>query len=223
MTATRNAGANRETQPGSSKGTNQMRFRSLLCTILLLVIAGLLLAGCASYEKRINLSYDPTLLFKSGDGEVDVAGPIIDVRLTKLPGGKVALGTVKESITQIVTADNVSEWVRNAVLEELYHAGYKVNAVPSLSPKARKTVLLRLVSLSGNQYSDGLILSTYTQIGLSADIWKEGRLLKTLTATAGGEQRGIDRSAAPVSRAFKNTLQSVLEQLVPDIISTLES
>lgn len=187
------------------------------------VITGLLLTGCASYEKQINLSYEPILVFTGGNGEVHVAGPIIDAPLKRLPGGKVLLGTVKQSITQMVTTDNVSEWVRNAVVEELYHAGYRVNADARLSQKGQKEVLLRLVSLSGNQYSNALILSTYIQVGLSAEVWKEGHLVKTLTATAGGEQQGIDRSAAPVSRAFRNTLQSALEQLIPDIISNLES
>jgi hypothetical protein len=112
--------------------------------------------------------------------------------------------------------------VGSALAEELYHAGYKVRAAPSLS-HGQKGVLIRVVSLSGNQYSNGLFLSTYTQIGLSADVWKQGRLVKTLTATAGSQEQGVDRSGAPVSTAFRGTLQSVLQQLVPDIIRNLES
>lgn len=200
-----------------------MRFHKRLCMTLLFLIASLLLTNCASYEKQVSLTYDPTFLFAGGGGEVDVAEPVIEARLEKLPGGKVVLGAVQDSITQIVTTDNISEWVKDALVQELYHAGYKVNKIASRRPKAQKTVLLRLVSLSGNQYPDGLMVGTYTQIGIRAEVWQRGGLVKTITATASAQERGVNRSGGPVSKSLRETLQSALEQLVPGIIDSLEA
>jgi hypothetical protein len=88
----------------------EVKLYSTSCRIALFVIAVLLLSGCASYEKKVNLIYEPTFLSTGGDGEVYVSRPVMEARLTKLPGGRGVLGAVQDSVTQIVTADDVSQW-----------------------------------------------------------------------------------------------------------------
>jgi hypothetical protein len=81
---------------------------------------------------------------------------------------------------------------------------------------------VRVTRLSVSQNIDGLFATTSTDIALAADIRKNGRLVKTLNVSAGGQDEGFDRSAAFVSESLQKVLQSAMEQLIPGIVKTLE-
>jgi hypothetical protein len=87
---------------------------------------------------------------------------------------------------------------------------------------ASKGVRLRVTRFSVNQNIEGLLVTTSTDIAVAADIWKNGRLVKTLNVSAGGQDQGFDRSAPFVSESLQKVLQSAMQQLIPGIVKTLE-
>lgn len=138
-----------------------------------------------------------------------------------LPGGRQILGKSRESGADIVTRQSVTGWITDALAEELRGAGYVVLVVAELPRGAEKGLKTSIESLSANQYSKALTLSTVVEIKLAVEIWRKGHLLKTLTAGAREEREGFDRSSEPIRQTLQNTLQRVMQELVPDIVSNL--
>jgi hypothetical protein len=191
------------------------------CFFILVLLTGLLF-GCAPLEKRVPLTYQRAGGASGGTGEVYLLRPVLEQQLPKMPGGRAVLGVVKDSDTQIVAAEDVSQWVMNALMQELYSAGYEVRTALQLPADAPKGVRVRVQSVSSNQTSDGLILTTSTDIKLAADIFRAGQLTKTLTVATGSQDQGLDRSAEFVAESLQKTLQSAMQQLIPGIVNALE-
>jgi hypothetical protein len=191
-----------------------------LAGMVILVAVVCLAAGCASVEKRADLTYMRATEVRGGPGEVYLAKPLIDGQLRKIPG-RTILGSVQNTGTQIVTTDDASDWIGRALTDELRHAGYEVRSTPALPPDVNKGILVRVTRLSADQEDKGIILSTSTEMELSAEIWKDGRLSKTLTVKVSTRDEGIDRSGEPVGASLRKTLQSAMVQLMPGIVGAL--
>jgi hypothetical protein len=188
----------------------------------IILLAGLL-ACSASLEKRLNLTgYETAVHGMKGSGEVYLARPVLEERLSVLPGGRIVLGYVKGTGEQLVTQDDLSEWVADALARELQSSGYEVKRSPGLPAHASGGIVVRIVQLSAGQ-TDGLVLATTTNIRLAADIWKNDRLVKTITAGANSKDEGIDRSGEFVAASLRKQLQLVMQELVPDIVGALSS
>lgn len=179
-----------------------------------------LLFACASVEKRVDLTYERAVETKGGSGEVYLARPVVEVRLEKIPG-RTVLGSVRNRGTQIVTGDDVSDWVFDALAGELRHAGYEIRRSPALPAGAPKGVVVRVVGLSADQQDKGVFLTTSSEMALSAEIWKNGRLSKTFTARVSSQDDGMDRSGEAVGSSLRKTLQSAMRELVPGVVDAL--
>jgi hypothetical protein len=202
-----------EEDRGMGKGVSKLRRGAFTLAIL-----SQLLFGCAGFEKHVDLTYERLGTGKSLTGEVYLAKALVEQSFPRLPGGRIVLGSVKNSGMQIVTSDDVSRWIDSAVMEELYSAGFDVRTVSSIPEGALRSIRVRVVRLDSNQQSDGLLLLTSTEISLAADIWKKGRLLKTLTVDASSQEQGVDRSGKVVSASLRANLRTALEQLMPGIL-----
>ncbi|MGD0661649.1 MAG: hypothetical protein ABSD38_26605 [Syntrophorhabdales bacterium] len=188
--------------------------------VSVLAAAACLLVGCATVEKTANLTYQRAANVRGGSGEIDLAKPVIEVRLGRMPG-RIVLGSVLNTGTQIVTTDDIPEWVMGALIDELHFVGYEIRTVPILPSDVSRGVFVRVTKLSVDQEDSGLLLSTSTEIGLSAEIWKDGRLSKTLTATASSRDEDMDRTGESVAASLQKTLQSAMVELMPGIIDAL--
>jgi hypothetical protein len=196
------------------------RYHAPLVCVPVLVAAVCLLAGCATLEKSANLTYQRAADVTGGSGEVDLAEPVIEVRLGKMPG-RTVLGSVLNTGTQIVTTDGLPEWIMGALIDELHFAGYEIRTVHRLPWDVSRGILVRVTKLSVDQEDRGLIFYTTTAIGLSAEIWKDGRLSKTLTVSASSQDEDLDRTGGPVGASLQRTLQSAMAHLMPGIIDAL--
>ncbi len=178
--------------------------------------------GCTPLEKRVDLTYQRSVTAPRGSGEVYVVRPLVEQQLRKVPGSLPVIGTVKEAGTQIIATSDVADWVMRALVQELSSAGYTTKTVSQILPGAGKGVRVRVTRLSVNQTISGLVITTSTDIGLAADVWKNGQLVKTLSVSTGGQDQGLDRSASFVSMSLQRALQSAMQQLIPGIVNTLE-
>ena len=89
----------------------------LVARMVLLAAAASLFFGCAAVEKKVDLTYQRTTDVRRGSGEIYLAKPVIDARLQKMPG-RTILGSVQNTGTQIVTTDDISDWVIRALSNE---------------------------------------------------------------------------------------------------------
>ena len=191
----------------------------LVARMVLLVATACFFVGCAAVEKKVELTYQRPQT--SGEARGDLPGkPIIDARLQKMPG-RTILGSVENTGTQIVTTDDISDWVMRALSDELRHAGYEVRTGPAPPVNVPRGILVSVARLSADQEDKGLLLTTSTEMELSAEIWKEGRLSKTLTVKVSSRDEGMDRTGEPVGASLRKILQSAMFQLMPGIVDAL--
>jgi hypothetical protein len=183
---------------------------------LLLLIA----AGCVPLEKRVDLTYERFVNATGGSGPLFVAQPIMRQSLPLLPSGRQVIGGGEG--TDVVTKDSPANWLLSALVQELSAAGYNVETGPNLPAGVPKGVTASILTLSVNQSSRVVTVSTVTDVRLEAKLWKNGQLIKTLTASARDQEEGVDRSPEPIRWALEKTLQRALQELVPDIIASLQ-
>ena len=200
-----------------------MAFRHLWTTSVILLSALLFsTTGCSPLlEKRVELSYQALVRTGGGSGEIFLAQPIEQHNRVPLPGGKWAIGKV-DGVTDVVSTESAGNWLLAALREELVAAGYQVKTGGDLSARVVKGVKVTILTLSANQFSKTLTISSVTEVKVDAQLWKNGQLVKTLTVGARDEEEGVDRSSEPIRLALQKTLQTVMQDLVPEIIKVLE-
>lgn len=198
-----------------------MKSVSWLGYVLLPVLALSAVTGCTPFDKRVTLTYEQVAVTRGGTGEVRVLSTVFAHPLERVPAGSV-LGTVKQTATQIVATDSVSDWVRDALVQELRAAGYTVTSVPEQSPGEGKSVQMRVERLTVNQETDALVMTTSADIGLEANAWRNGSLVRTLTVSAGAKDQGLDRSGVAVADTLRRTLRSAMGEIMPGLVNALE-
>ncbi len=191
-----------------------MSSRALLFLFLLAV------AGCATLEKPVDLTYGRFVNATGGSGELFVAEPMMKQNLAALPSGKQIIGRAGDA--DVVIRESPADWLRSALVEELSAAGYDPKKVDALPAGVSRGVKATIITLSANQSSSVLTVTTVAEVKLEVQLWKNGQPIKTLTVSARDQDEGIDRSSEPIRWALEKTLQRAMQDLVPDIIKGLE-
>ena len=189
---------------------------SRLIPFLLLLIA----TSCSTLEKRVALTYQGSVNAAGGSGQVFVAQPVMKQNLPALPSGVQVVG--KAEGADVVVEEKPVKWLLSAFVKELSAAGYDVKTVPALPAGVSKGVEATFVALSANQSIGVFKVTTVTEIRLEARLWKNGEITKTLTASAQDHEEGTDRSSEPIREALEKTLQRAMQELIPDIVKSLE-
>ncbi|HUJ90792.1 MAG TPA: hypothetical protein VLX12_11380 [Syntrophorhabdales bacterium] len=192
------------------------RLMSRALPFLLLFIA----TGCAPLEKRVDLTYERFVNATGGSGQLLITQPVMKQDLAVLPSGKQLVGKADDA--DVVIKESPADWLLSALVQELSAAGYDVKTAPALPVDVSKGVRPTILALSANQSSKVLTVTTVTEVKLEAQLWKNGQLIKTLTAGARDQEEGTDRSSEPIRWALEKTLQRALQELVPDIVKSLE-
>ena len=175
-----------------------VRFIPHTVALLLLFIA----AGCAPLEKRVDLTYARAVNATGGSGALFAAQPIMKQSLPLLPSGRQVIGAGEGS--DLVTKDSPANWLLSALVQELSAAGYKVETGPNLPAGVPKGVTASILTLSANQSSKMVTVLTVTEVRLEIKLWKNGQLVKTLTASARNQEEGVDRSSEPIRWALRS-------------------
>ncbi|OPY71581.1 MAG: hypothetical protein A4E64_03194 [Syntrophorhabdus sp. PtaU1.Bin058] len=188
--------------------------------LILLFPLAVFATGCASVRQQVDLTYGRFVNAAGGSGELFIARPAAQYSAAPFQAGRTVLGKTGEE--EIFTGNDPVDWFLSALVEELSAAGYKVKTCTELPDRVSKGVKPAIVGLSANQSSNALTISTVAQVRLEAQVFKDGRLTKTLTSGARDEDEGMDRSAEPIRWALEKTLQHAMQGLVPDIVKSLE-
>lgn len=188
--------------------------------LALLIFLTACIAGCAPVQQRVVLTYERFVNASGGSGQIFVAVPETRYSATPFRAEKEVLGKTGEE--DIFTQDNPARWFFTALAEELSAAGYEVKACPELPDNISKGIKPAIVGLSANQSFNVLTVSTVAEVKLEVQVFKNGRLIKTLHSGARDEYEGVDRSSEPIRSGLEKTLQGALKELIPDIIKYLE-
>ncbi len=189
--------------------------RLILCFAVVCIVG-----ACAPLEKRVDLTYQRLGGAGGGSGDVFIARPVARQELPALPSGKRLVGKAEDS--DLVLSENPENWVFSALTQELSAAGYNVRTVEALPSGVGKGLKTIITGLSADQSSKVFTIVTLSEVKLEVQLWKDGSLIKTLTASARDQEEGFDRSSEPVRLALEKTLQRVMHEIVPDIIKGLE-
>ena len=191
-------------------------------TITLLFLIASLAGGCGFKDQRVGLTYENIAGAGGGGGELFIARPLEHYALDKTSGGLWILGTVNGTEGAVVTGDSVDDWFLNALAEGLSAAGYHVKTVTGLPEDAVKGCKPAVLKISADQTLSLITADTVVHLKLSVEVWKKGKLVKTLSVSAGNEDKGIDHSAGHLSYVLTSTLQNAMKNLLPDLIEALE-
>ena len=180
-------------------------------------------SGCSTVEIRANLVYESVAAPGGATGEILLARAVERHNALKLPGGKVLLGTVKNSGTEIVTADSAVDWVGLAMTKELTNAGFRVTSVPELPRGAPRGVNVAILGVGVEQEDNFVMLTTTATVRVEVEVWRDGANVRTFSAESEAQEIGIDRSSKPITGALMRALQGAIRKLVPDLVKLLDT
>jgi len=175
--------------------------------------------GCAS-EHNVILNYERTLNITGGSGEIFIAKPNIIQVFRENHRGQKIIGDYWDAVTwDIVTDSNISDWIVNALSDELRHAGFNVGYVSDISETIDKGVSLSLIkfNISGNRKS--ILQSLDTNILLSMSIWKNGSMIKEYYIEGNGSNTGwtpnmSKKAGQSIEVAFKYCVNEMVTRVI---------
>jgi len=175
----------------------------------LMIIASLLLvSGCAFGTRRPYLDYQTTTPVKAQNNISISVDPLVDNRTWS----KEKIGNVKNgygmSCADIVPQNSVTEWIGNALKDELKNSGY--NVVASGAPN--------VVSGEVNDVFCDAYFSYTGRVGFHLFVKKEGNVLLdknyAISKNTGVSMAATDQGYA---NTMKFTLQDSMKQVMDDI------
>ena len=192
-----------------------------IVTVIGFFLSGILI-GCASVDQHVSLTYEKIVNVKGGSGKVLIAKPVEKFNAGKKTSGVLILGVVKGTDRDIVTSDRVGDWVTFAFFQELRAAGYEVETVSELPKDVSKGIVLTISELSIVQNVRVATAETVSNMKLTVEAWKGGKVIKTFSYSGFDEGKALGTSADPITKSLRITLQSIVQQAIPDLIKVLE-
>ena len=191
---------------------------------LLFAVCLCLAPGCSTVEISANLIYENSAAAPGGaTGELLLARAVERHSALKLPGGKALLGSVKNSGTEIVTADSAVDWVGLAMTEELTAAGFRVTSVPELPRGVPRGVNVAILGVGVEQENNFVMVTSTANLRLEVEVWRDGASVRTFSAESEAQEIGVDRSSKPITGALMRALQGAMRKIVPDVVRHLDT
>ncbi|MBI2354022.1 MAG: hypothetical protein HYV06_03155 [Deltaproteobacteria bacterium] len=201
-----------------------IRFPSLTAVLLGGCIALSLLSGCATVDRKIQLSYAPIerpFGQQSGDIVVSRAEPPAPARNSR---GEWIIGSIN-NVHDVRQADVLSnrslgEWITDALLLELKHAGFSVTYAPSLPANAPRGIVISDINAFLNVKQGTVSDETRHELKFNADVFQNGVKAKTFTvASRDGKTLPLSASTEELERTMLQSLQDAMRQIIPEIVA----
>lgn len=191
----------------------RLYFLILLSAMLLMIM------GCSA-QHNVVLSYDKSLNLSGGSGEITIAKPMILQSFKKNSSGQILLGDYWDAVTwDIVTDSNISDWIANALGQELKSAGYKVNYVNEITTETTKGLTVTLLKFAIVGARKPIIHSLDTNMLLSLKLWKDGRMVKEYFIEGNGENAGwtpnmAKKAGQSIEVAFNYCIKEMMIKII---------
>lgn len=194
--------------------------------ILLICTALLVLANCAFVDQKVDLSYEKVVNARGGSGEVFIAKPKNSHNLNRKPSGDWIIGTVKNTYgmktADVITSNDIGDWIVSALMQELTFAGYSVKPVTELPNDVSKGIDLTVLKVFVDQDPGFWTVGAISDLQFVVEAWKNGVKVKSFNVAAKGDERSMAGSAETKGVSLRKALQAAMQQAVPEIIRTME-
>jgi hypothetical protein len=189
-----------------------------------MVLSGL--AGCATVDQKIALNYAPVdRPFGRHDGEIVVSRvePLSSVQNSK---GEWIIGSIN-NVHGVHRADLLSdrslgEWITDAMVLELKHAGFSAASAPSLPAAVSRGILITDINVFLN-VNKGLASDQIKhELTFNVEVFLNGAKAKTFTVTSSDNSTLLTASREAKEKIMLQSLQDAMQQIIPDIIALIE-
>ncbi len=204
-----------------------MKKRNAVMGMLIPVLSSvLLMSGCATVDRKVNLHYEVSAPATGGSGELYVAqegGHGVSGAETAVQWimGKIQ-DTDGKHLANIVTPTAPTELMTGAFKEELKAAGYRILPVTSLPADVAKGIVFGNITIALDEVSSFVKADAKCTAKVSAEIWRDGsRITKLDYETIYNDSAVTDRDRI-LQDTLQRALQNLMKRAVPEIIKALE-
>jgi hypothetical protein len=195
-------------------------FATQLLIIVLFMLANLF--GCATVDQKIGLNYSPTDRTFGQKSETVVVTRVDSVPFTRNSRGEWIIGALN-NVHGVRKADlladrNQGEWVTEALLLELKHAGFNATYKTPLPPGILFGIQLSDINAFMNVNRD--LVSSYVkqELKFTVDIFLNGARVKTFAVASRTNQTvALVASAEENSLIMLRALQDALQQVMTEV------
>ncbi len=199
-----------------------MRFKFCVYLLACLIVVAFL-SGCATYDQRVTMLYQPAADAVGGSGEIYLAPAGLRPENPDSQGVNWVIGNVKyndwRQSGKVLSTVSPKDMVLDALKSELTNAGYKVMMVNTLPADAGKGIFVTVSNIKIDEESSVIKDQATCNVTVSLDLWKNGVKLKRLDY----QSRYSDTALSVDNMTFlqnllQNAMQNEMKQAVPDII-----
>lgn len=182
-----------------------------------------LLSGCATVDQKIGLAYAPVdrpFGRQSGEIAVSRSDPRSAAQKNK---GEWIIGSINNvhgvHQADILAGRGLGEWITDALLLELKHAGYSVTYTPALPQGTARGITISDINVSLNVNKGAVSDETKQELKFNVDIFLNGAKAKTFTVASRDSKTLLSASREDMDKIMLRSLQDAMVQIIPEIIA----
>lgn len=184
-----------------------------------------LLAGCATYDQKVTLLYQPVVNAGGGSGDLYLSAAGGRAGTGKAGAVQWIIGKVKNSdgdqVGDIVTTISPNDMVLDAFSRELKVSGYRVTQVNALPEGVSKGVVVSSIDMNLEEIVSIVKVEGQSRLTVSLELWKNGKISKKLYYQTGFSDFAIKDRNTLLPTTLQKALQELMKQAVPDIIKQI--
>jgi len=185
-----------------------------------------MLAGCATVDQKIGLNYAPVdRPFGRHSGDIAVArqDPAQPQRNSK---GEWIIGSLN-NVHDVHQADilsdrSIGEWITDALLLELKHAGYTVTYTAALPQGAPHGIVINDINAFLNVKKGTVSSDSKHELKFNVDAYVNGTRVKTFTVSSRDKSTILATSREALEKIMLQSIRDAMVQIVPEIISLID-
>ncbi len=195
------------------------------CSLFMCGLFLVVLNGCAHVDREVSLLYTPVANARLGKGEIVIGAS----HTNNKPAGtdvRWIIGKVKNSDGE--TAGNIystmapEDILMDAFEQELRTAGYSVTQVSALPTTVKKGIFVPKMTLSLEEESGLVKGKASSTLNVAVDLWKNGQKIRQLSYESRVSDIAVRDRDLLAQQVLEKSLQEIMKQAVPEIVSALE-
>lgn len=181
------------------------------------------LSGCATIDQKIVLGYAPVdrpLGRQSGELTITRSESSTAPRNSR---GEWIVGSINNvhgvHQANVLADQNLGEWVTDALLLELKHAGYSVRYATALPPNVPRGIVIGDVNISLNLNKETVKDEIRQELKFNVEIFMKGDKVKTFSVASRDSKTLLSASPEDLNKVMLQSLQDAMLQVIPEITS----
>ena len=203
--------------------TMNIRFSSLVLLLGSLIMLTSL-PGCTTVDQKIILRYAPTnQSFGQHSGEIFVTRDE-SPQMVKNSKGEWIIGSLNNVYgvhqADLLSDRNLGEWISDALLLEMKHAGYMASFKPSIPVNALSAIQISDIFSSITVNKDLVKADLKQELKFNVNLYLNGVKTKTFAVASRNSQTMLwSASVEENENIMFHALQDAMKQFIPEIIS----